>query len=73
MLWAEWQVDNETFTEVVVVMAQDFDGFGGDAKFCTPYSCPKDHEAVPKWSLTFVCPRNVAAWAGCKYFQVGMP
>ena len=56
-----------------MAMAQDFDGFGGDAKFCTPYSCPKDHEAVPKWSLTFVCPRNVAAWAGCKYFQVGMP
>ena len=32
-------------------MAQDFEGFGGEAKFCNPYRCPKDHEAVPKWPL----------------------
>ena len=36
----------------VVVSAQDFEGFGGgEPKFCPPYRCAKDHEAVPKWPL----------------------
>jgi Group XII secretory phospholipase A2 precursor (PLA2G12) len=33
------------------VVSQDFQGFGGEPTFCTPYRCPKDHEAVPKWPL----------------------
>jgi Group XII secretory phospholipase A2 precursor (PLA2G12) len=32
-----------------IVEAQ-FDGFG-EAKFCKPYTCPKDQEPVPKWPL----------------------
>ena len=36
---------------IVVAMAEaQFDGFG-EKKFCRPYSCPKDHEPVPKWPL----------------------
>jgi Group XII secretory phospholipase A2 precursor (PLA2G12) len=29
-----------------------FDGFGGEAKFCPPFRCPKGQEPVPKWPLS---------------------
>ena len=35
---------------VASIVEAQFDGFG-EKKFCKPYSCPKDHEPVPKWPL----------------------
>jgi Group XII secretory phospholipase A2 precursor (PLA2G12) len=39
-----------TISTAVVIVDAQFDGFG-EKKFCKPYTCPKDHEPVPKWPL----------------------
>ena len=39
-----------TLLVAVSIVEAQFDGFG-EKKFCKPYTCPKDHEPVPKWPL----------------------
>lgn len=36
---------------LAAIVEAQFDGGFGEKKFCKPYSCPKDHEPVPKWPL----------------------
>jgi hypothetical protein len=38
------------FASIFSLVLAQFEGFG-EAKFCRPYTCPKDHDAVPKWPL----------------------
>lgn len=44
------QVATVALLIVASIVEAQFDGFG-EKKFCKPYSCPKDHEPVPKWPL----------------------